>query len=243
MAELTLTFIGVANAFATGGASWSSFLLNKSVLFEAPPQVLMSVQTAGIDPNYIEVVLISHHHGDHFYGLPMLMLWWKWMDRMTPVTIVGPPGTERILRDITRETFPWLFDVPYDITWIEAVPGIPFEAGGISITPLEMSHDDTLNACLGFQCEVAGRYFGYTGDTVYCESVERLARWSEILVAECASYSGNPVHMDFIHDLPRVRALMRPEAHLLLTHIDPEVARARPPAGVIIAGEQRTYLF
>ena len=243
MGNLSITFIGVGNAFASGCACWNGFLVNHTILFEAPPQVLMSVQRAGVNPNDIDTVLISHHHGDHFYGLPMLMLWWKWQGRTKPVSVVGPPGTERITRDIARETFPWLFDLPYELRWIDACPGEPIELPGIRISPVEVFHDDTLSICLGFACEIAGRRLGYTGDTVYCAGVEELARWSEVLVSECASVAGNPVHMDLTNDIPRVRALLPPRSHMILTHMDAEVAAAQPMPGVTIAEDQKTYAF
>ncbi len=235
--------MGVGNAFASGGACWNGFLVNRTTLFETPPQVLMSLQVAGVNPNDIETVIISHHHGDHFYGLPMLMMWWKWMGRTKPVAIVGPPGTERITRDIARETFPWLFDLPYELQWVEACPGRTIELPGICISPIEMIHDDTLNICLGFACEIDGRRLGYTGDTIYCTGVETLARWSEVLVSECASIESNPVHMDLTNDIPRVRALLAPESHLILTHIDSDVAATKPPPGVVIARDQQTLAF
>ncbi len=243
MGELAITFMGVANAFASGGACWNAFLVNRTILFETPPQVLMSVQRAGVDPNDIDIVVISHHHGDHFYGLPMLMLWWKWMGRTNPVYIVAPPETERIARDIARETFPWLFDLGYELNWVEAQPGEKIVLPTISILPYEMVHDDTINVCLGFATEIAGRRLGYTGDTIFCPSVEELAKWSEILVSECASVDGNPVHMDLTNDIPRVRALLPKESHLILTHIDAEVAASRTPAGVVIAQDEQTYRF
>ena len=243
MGDLSITFMGVGNAFASGGACWNGFLVNRTILFETPPQVLMSVQRAGVNPNDIETILISHHHGDHFYGLPMLMLWWKWMGRTKPVHVVGPAGTERITRDIARETFPWLFDLPYELHWIEASPGEPIDLPGISISPIQVVHDDTLNICLGFACDIAGRRLGYTGDTVYCAGVEELARWSEVLVCECASVDGNPVHMDLKNDIPLVRALLPPASHMILTHMDAEVAATQSMPGITIAEDQKTYTF
>lgn len=243
MDDIALTFIGVGNAFASGGACWNGFLVNDRILFEAPPQALMSVQRAGVNPNDIDVVFISHHHGDHFYGLPMLMLWWKWMGRTKPVRIIAPPETERIARDIARETFPWLFELTYELTWIEARPGEVIDLPGLRVTPHEMIHDDRINLCLGYASEIGGRKLGYTGDTVYCEGVEALARWSEILVSECASVNKNPVHMDLTNDIPRVRALLPESSHLILTHMDPEVAAAKDLPGILIAEDQKTYRF
>lgn len=243
MGDLEITFMGVGDAFASGGACWNGFLVNRTILFEAPPQALMSVQRAGVDPNDIEVVVISHHHGDHFYGLPMLMLWWRWNGRKKPLRIVAPANTERITRDIARETFPWLFDISYELEWIVAEPGCRLELPGLAILPLEMVHDATINVCLGFQAEIDGRRLGYTGDTVYCPSVEKLALWSEIMIAECVSITPNPVHMDFANDIPRVRALLPEGRPLILTHLGVDVAASTPMPGVSIAEEQKTYRF
>lgn len=38
MPELEFTFIGTGNAFVPGGLCWNGFLVDRRVLFEAPPQ-------------------------------------------------------------------------------------------------------------------------------------------------------------------------------------------------------------
>jgi hypothetical protein len=52
-----------------------------------------------------------------------------------------------------------------------------------------------------------------------------LARRSDVLVSECASVDETiDVHMNLRDDIPVVRAAMRPESHLILTHLGPGVA-------------------
>ncbi|MFN8556911.1 MAG: MBL fold metallo-hydrolase [Dehalococcoidia bacterium] len=63
---LDLTFLGSGNAFA-GAGCWSGFLANERVLFDAPPTTLYGLKRAGVDLNQIDVVLLSHFHGDHFF--------------------------------------------------------------------------------------------------------------------------------------------------------------------------------
>ncbi len=91
MAGLELTFIGSGNAFVREGACWNGFVANGRYLFEAPPQALMALNRLGIDPNAIDAVVLSHHHGDHLLGLPFLLLHWKYLGRTTPVTVIGRP--------------------------------------------------------------------------------------------------------------------------------------------------------
>ena len=70
---LDLTFIGTGNAFAPT-RYWSSFIANNRVLFDAPPTLLPHLKKLKIDTNAIEAIFIGHFHGDHYFGLPFLLL-------------------------------------------------------------------------------------------------------------------------------------------------------------------------
>jgi ribonuclease BN (tRNA processing enzyme) len=44
-------------------------------------------------------VFVSHLHGDHFGGLPFLILDGQFSGRTEPLTVAGPPGTaDRLAR-------------------------------------------------------------------------------------------------------------------------------------------------
>ena len=225
VSDLEFRFIGTGNAFAPGGLCWNGFVVNERYLFEAPPSALMVLNRIGVEANTIEAVLLSHHHGDHFLGLPSLLLHWKYMGRQKPVSIVGPPGTQQLAKLIGEAVYPGLLDVRFDIHWIAAQPGRTLRVADMTVEPVEVLHDDRLDVNLGYQCEIGGRRFGYTGDTAYCDAVADLARHSEVLVSECASVDDAvPIHMNLKHDIPKVRAAMRKESLLLLTHLGPGVS-------------------
>ena len=40
---MEIKFIGTSNAFASGGLCWNGFVVDDRILFETPPQVLMSL--------------------------------------------------------------------------------------------------------------------------------------------------------------------------------------------------------
>ena len=223
--DLNLTFIGSGNAFSPAGLCCNGFLLNDTVLFDAPPQALSSLNHLKIDPNGIEAVVISHHHGDHFLGLPFLLLHWRWQGRKSPARIIGPKGTEMLAKDIAEKVFPGVLrGLEYDLEWTDAEPGNPLTVGRLELEPYQMEHDEGLNVCLGFSARVGRRRFAYTGDTRLCTAVFDLARDAEVLVSECASRSSSvPVHMNLTDDIPRVRAALAPSAQLILTHISPDV--------------------
>ncbi|MCC7362900.1 MAG: MBL fold metallo-hydrolase [Dehalococcoidia bacterium] len=232
MGELALSLIGTGNAFAPGGLCWNGFVANGSVLFEAPPQALMALNRLGIGVDDIETVVISHHHGDHFLGLPFLLLQWKYLGRTRPVRIVGPRDTEAIARQVCERTYPTVFDSPVAIEWVEARAGEGLQLGALRLEPVEVKHDTKLVANFGYHAELGGRRFAYTGDSALCEGVLDLARGAEVLVSECSSRADrHDTHMNLVDDMPAVRAAMGAEAELVLTHID---------AGVDTGGLART---
>lgn len=243
MPDLSLSFVGTGNAFAPGGLCWNGFVADGRYLFEAPPTALMALHRLGVDPNAIEAVIVSHHHGDHFLGLPSLLLHWKYQGRERPVTIVGPPDTTRLARVIGESVYPSLFDSHVEINWAEAQPGQRLTVGDLEIEPVQVIHDDKLSMNLGYACRIRGRRFGYTGDSTLCDGVYDLARSSEVLVSECASRDGAiPIHMNLVDDIPHVRAAMPGEATLLLTHLTPDVDDGGL-ANTLVAQDLETYRF
>lgn len=244
MHDLRLTFIGSGNAFSPGGLCCNGFLVNESYLFEAPPQALSSLNHLGIDPNSINNVVISHHHGDHFLGLPFLLLHWKWQGRKTPVRILGPRGTEALATDIAEKVFPAVTTgLPFDIEWVDLEAGRPYRADCLELEAVQVQHDEGLIESLGFSCRLNGRRFAYTGDTRLCPAVFDLARGPELLISECASRDADiPVHMNLLDDIPRVRGTLPAESPLVLTHITPDVDTNGLP-NTRVAGDFEKFRF
>ncbi len=241
MSGLDLTFIGTGNAFAPGGSCYNGFLVGGRFLFEAPPTAVMALNRLGVDLNALEAVTISHHHGDHFLGLPFLLLSWKYQGRTKPVRIVGPPGTEALARDIAVRVYPGVLDIAYEIEWIEPQPGDVVHAGALELEAVEVVHDQRLDWTLGYACSLAGRRFAYTGDTAYCDGVVDLASRGVPLISECASVDDIiDVHMNLRDDIPRVRAKLAPECPLILTHLGPNITDAGLP-NTIVAKDYETY--
>ena len=241
MSELDLRFIGTGNAFAPGGLCWNGFLVEGKYLFEAPPHALQALNKMGQDPNALEAVVISHHHGDHFLGLPFLILHWKYKKRTRPVRVVGPPGTREFATDIGLKVYPGLFDSTFEIEWEELRGNESARIAGLSLQAVEVQHDTRLSGSLGFLAGLAGRTFAYTGDSALCDAVLDLGRRSEVLISECASVAETiDVHMNLRDDIPRVRAAMNPASRLFLTHLGSGVT-AEGLANTTVAQDFEAY--
>ena len=56
------------------GLPYNSFLIEDRYLIETPPDIMNSLFREKIDLSGIRLIYISHFHGDHFFGLPLLLL-------------------------------------------------------------------------------------------------------------------------------------------------------------------------
>ena len=97
--------------------------------------LLQSLSGAGIDPASIDMVVISHFHGDHVAGLPDFPLarvlvpkveWDYWMD--DAAMAAAPPGRMAQLFEANRRAFDPLRDrVEFYVWGEEVLPGVTAE--------------------------------------------------------------------------------------------------------------------
>src|SRR5260370_36875041 len=65
------------------------------------------IKRSAIKPADLDFVLISHLHGDHFAGLPFLMLEYMWESpRKRVLTIAGPRHLEKRTRALFHNMYP-----------------------------------------------------------------------------------------------------------------------------------------
>jgi ribonuclease BN (tRNA processing enzyme) len=87
---MRLQVLGCGDAFGSGGRFQTCFHVSAgsaSFLVDCGASSLIAMRRFGIDPNTIRTVLISHLHGDHFGGLPFLLLDAQFVSRRTtPLT-------------------------------------------------------------------------------------------------------------------------------------------------------------
>src|SRR6202162_1553058 len=76
-AKVTVTLFGTGDAFASFGRSQSGYLIDAPggrILMEAGPGLMQALKGSGVSTDSFDLLLISHLHGDHFGGLPFLLL-------------------------------------------------------------------------------------------------------------------------------------------------------------------------
>ena len=99
-----VVFIGTSDAFGAGGRRQSAILLRASsgtALLDCGATTNSGLRALGTDRDEIDTILISHFHGDHFGGIPLLLLAALYEDeRRKPLWIAGPPGVESRVRSL-----------------------------------------------------------------------------------------------------------------------------------------------
>ena len=242
---LELSFLGSGNAFASGGRYWSSFLLHGRSLFQAPPTVLPHLQPLGVPLADIQAVFITHFHGDHFLGLPFLLLEYQYLTpRRDDLHIIGPPGIQRLAEELTDIAFPNLrqADAGYQRRYLEVTPDREQNVGDVRFRTLAMKHGGERLQCFGYRLTVGEKVVAYTGDTELCEDVFILVEGADVLVLDCnyAEDSG-PQHLGLAEAL-EVRKRLPPSTTIILTHLEAE-PDVRGVDGMLVAQDLATFRF
>jgi ribonuclease Z len=70
------------------------------ILFDCGEATQLSLRAVGWGIKDIDLILISHVHGDHVLGLPGLLLTLGNSGRTEPVDVLGPPGLSEVVRGL-----------------------------------------------------------------------------------------------------------------------------------------------
>lgn len=71
-----------------------------SLLIDCGEGTQVSIREQGWSFHPIDVICITHFHGDHISGLPGLLLSMGNAERSNPLTIIGPKGLKRIVQSL-----------------------------------------------------------------------------------------------------------------------------------------------
>src|SRR5256885_5253601 len=102
---MRVRFLGSGDALGSGGRFQTCIHVQAAgaqVLLDCGASSLVAMRRFGVDPQAIDAVVLSHLHGDHFGGVPFLILDAQFKRRTRPLTVAGPPGVEARVRATMR---------------------------------------------------------------------------------------------------------------------------------------------
>ena len=239
---MRLTVIGSGDAFGSGGRFNTCFLVETAtatLAVDFGASSLVALKARGIDHARIDGIILSHLHGDHFGGLPFLLLDSQFLGRRErPLVIAGPPGTRARLDAALEVFFPRSSANKWRFAWevIEIEPGRPTEVLGHSVATTEVVHYSGAPST-ALRLSDGKSLLAYSGDTEWTEALVPVADGADLFIVECYGYAGRLTgHLTWEilkARLPELRA-----KRIMLTHMNPS-ALARldeiRAGGVLIA--------
>jgi ribonuclease BN (tRNA processing enzyme) len=218
-----IRFVGSGDAFGSGGRFQTCIRLHGdgyTALVDCGATSLTAMKAQHVDPGEVEAVVLSHLHGDHFGGLPFLVLDGQFTGRTRPLTVVGPVGAGERLHAAMETLYPGSTTVQrrYALRFIELDgSGGRFEIGPLNVRSWQVDHASGAPA-LALQVHLGEATFGYSGDTAWTETLRDAAHGTDLFACEAYTYA-KPVrfHLD-VADL-RAHARELATGRLILTHL------------------------
>jgi ribonuclease Z len=117
---VNVTFLGTGNAFSAGKRTNVSLLIEASefrMLVETGPIVMEQLSRAGLQATDVGQLFVTHAHGDHVLGFPMLAL--NRLDTTTSLHIYAGLSTIASLRILSTLAFSTLSTDRLNLRWHE----------------------------------------------------------------------------------------------------------------------------
>jgi ribonuclease BN (tRNA processing enzyme) len=223
MAKVAVRVLGSGDAFGSGGRFQTCFFVSAGrdrFLIDCGATALIAMQRFGVDPGTIDAIFLSHLHGDHFAGLPFLLLEAQFVSRrQRPLTVVGPPGTRQRLHDAQEVLFPGSSRVAwgFPLHLVELEPGRTESYGGVAVTTYPAAHPSGAPSfALRFAC--GQHLIGYSGDTEWTDQLIQVASGADLLITECYGFEPNASHHLDFRTLSSRRTDLQAK-RVLLTHM------------------------
>jgi ribonuclease BN (tRNA processing enzyme) len=199
-----LQFVGCGDAFGSGGRFNTCFHVagdRSNFLIDFGATSAVALKRLGIQANAIDTILITHFHGDHFGGIPFLMLEAQMNGRREqPLTIAAPPGLPERYARAMDVAFPGSPQQPkrFALTLQELEADKCTAVGALHVTPFPVVHVPAAGPCYGYRIECEGKVIAYTGDTEWTESLVELGRGADLMICECYTFAKKVnSHTDF----------------------------------------------
>ena len=167
---MRLRFVGCGDALGSGGRYNTCFHVtgeHVNFLIDCGASSLPALKRQGVARDDIDLILITHFHGDHFGGLPFLLLDAQFTRRTRPLVIAGPEGIETRLTQVMEALFENSSRTKqrFDLSVVALRPEVTRSFGAVNVTPLPLVHGESGGPFLGYRVEAEGRVIAYTADT------------------------------------------------------------------------------
>lgn len=185
---IDVTFLGTGDAFCAGRRSNLALLVEAGdfrMLVESGPLIVHQLARAGVEATEIERVFISHAHGDHTLGFPMLALNRLWTP--PPLYVYAGVSTVATLKALVERVYPGFGDERFNLHWRELPEqglGEVELAEGVTLRTAVAPHPPGVPTLAARWDFAGGPAITFVTDTFPSDASVELARGSALLIHE-----------------------------------------------------------
>ena len=106
-------------------------------LFDCGEGTQHQILSSPLKLSKLEKIFITHLHGDHVFGLPGLLSSRAYQGGTTPLTVYGPPGTERMITTVMELS---QSRINYELKIVEHTGGLLFEDESFIVESALLEH-------------------------------------------------------------------------------------------------------
>lgn len=133
---IDITLIGTAALMPIPGRALTAVFLacgGHSILFDCGEGTQTAARKAGVSLARVDMIALTHYHGDHIFGLPGLLQTLTNSERTEPLYVTGPAGLAQAMEPVLKLTggTPYeiiLLEIPAALKLSELISGWPVEA-------------------------------------------------------------------------------------------------------------------
>jgi ribonuclease BN (tRNA processing enzyme) len=230
MTAVTVQVVGAGDAFGSGGrfqACVSVRAPEGHALLDCGSTSLVALKQQGLDPGSVDAVLVTHLHGDHFGGLPFLILDGQFSRRTRPLVVAGPPGLRERLTQAQEVLFPGSSSVErrFSVEVVELAERIETGVGPFRATAFAVDHASGAPA-YALRLVAGGRTIACSGDTAWTDALLDAASGADLFICEAYTYE-RPVRFHLPYATLREHRERLGCRRLLLTHAGPDLLAHR----------------
>ena len=201
--DLVLTLLGTGGPLPDAHRAGPSQLVSAGgaqLLIDAGRAVVMRLAAAMVPVSALDAVLLTHLHSDHITDLSdVITSHWVTTFEPTPLRIIGPVGTERVVHHLLEALGP---DICYrmdhhddlaqpplvEVTELAVTPGsdalVDVAIAGVDLAISAAATDHRpVEPSIGYRIATPrGASVVLAGDTVPCDGLDALSRGADVLV-------------------------------------------------------------
>ena len=179
--SLKVKVLGTGGA-VNDGRLYTSLLVDDKILIDPSPTSIWALKQLEVKLEGITHIFITHYHGDHFFGLPLILLDMYVKGAPEELYILGPYNVEARVRDILELAFPGLSEdmvsklkPNFHSLTMKGLSGK--EIGGVKFWAFPGEHAIESYSVV---VEHKGKRVGYSGDTLLTDGVREVVKLSHI---------------------------------------------------------------